>query len=180
MEKQIVFRHLTTKSYLIFLFPEKASSSADGSSRTLKNERISNAFNGDHGGTLVIADTKPQVLNKACKGEMTVLIHSFISGVRILNNAFQRISSAIEEFRKTNEGGKFVLIVNEADDMFRTSDRHQVFEKAFHELLRMNPSMASKIFSVSFMSSPSALLISVAFSDIDGFCDTGSCNDGSC
>ena len=73
MEKQIVFRHLTTKSYLIFLFPEKASSSADGSSRTLKNERISNAFNGDHGGTLVIADTKPQVL-KACKGETTMFL----------------------------------------------------------------------------------------------------------
>jgi hypothetical protein len=42
----------------------------DGMGRILKDERISNALNGDQGGTLLIADTKAQVL-KACKGEMT-------------------------------------------------------------------------------------------------------------
>ena len=40
-------------------------------SRTLKNARVEEALQGGtHGGTLVIADTKQQVLNKACKGEI--------------------------------------------------------------------------------------------------------------
>jgi hypothetical protein len=40
----------------------------------VKKERISEAFDGNHGGTVVIADTEPQVINKACKGEMTVFL----------------------------------------------------------------------------------------------------------
>ena len=37
----------------------------------MKNAKIEEAFEGTtHGGTLVIADTAPQVLNKACKGEL--------------------------------------------------------------------------------------------------------------
>ena len=41
------------------------------------------------------------------------------------------------------KGGKFILIVDEADDMFRTTERHQVFEQALQKLLGLNPSMAS-------------------------------------
>lgn len=69
----------------------------DGVSRTLKNERISNALNGDHGGTLVIADTKHQVLNKACNGEMRVSIYHFVFGkdtkqcISTDLNSYQRI-----------------------------------------------------------------------------------------
>ena len=41
------------------------------------------------------------------------------------------------------KGGKFILIVDEADYMFRTTERHQVFEQALQKLLGLNPSMAS-------------------------------------
>jgi hypothetical protein len=40
--------------------------------------------------------------------------------------------------------------VDEADDMFRTDDRHQVFEQALQELLCLNPSMASENFQYDF------------------------------
>lgn len=45
-----------------------------------------------NGGTLVIADTHQQVVNKACK--------------------------AIKAFRETVPGGRFLLVVDEADAMF--------------------------------------------------------------
>ncbi len=51
--------------------------------------------------------------------------------------------SAIENYRANIPGGKFILIVDEADDMFRTIDKHQVFEKALQNLLNLKPSMAS-------------------------------------
>ena len=41
------------------------------------------------------------------------------------------------------KGGKFILIVDEADDMFCATERHQVFEQALQKLLGLNPSMAS-------------------------------------
>lgn len=42
----------------------------DGMTRSLKNAKVEEALQGGtHGGTLVIADTKQQVLNKACKGK---------------------------------------------------------------------------------------------------------------
>jgi hypothetical protein len=46
-----------------------ASSKMDGTGKQLKNERISEVFEGDHGGTLVIADSSQQVLKKACLGK---------------------------------------------------------------------------------------------------------------
>jgi hypothetical protein len=58
---------------LIFFLLQTASSRTDGVGYRLKEERISEAFDGDHGGTLVIADAKPQVL-KACKGETTMFL----------------------------------------------------------------------------------------------------------
>ena len=50
---------------------------------------------------------------------------------------------AIKNYRAQIPGGKFVLIVDEADAMFRTRDRHQVFERALQQLLDLNPSMVS-------------------------------------
>ncbi len=110
----------------------------------MKEVRISEAFDGDQGGTLVIADTKPQVL-KACKGEMNMflpLIHFWRQNQTKLLSLFW-ISPAIKEYRERVPGGKFILIVDEADDMFRSTERHQVFEQALQKLLRLNPSMAS-------------------------------------
>ncbi|KAL7545564.1 hypothetical protein ACHAWF_008915 [Thalassiosira exigua] len=52
---------------------------------------------------------------------------------------------AIKEYRKQIPGGKFILIVDEADAMFRTVDKHQVFEKALQQLLGLNPSMTVMI-----------------------------------
>jgi len=93
-----------------------ASSKNDGLGYRLKDALVSEALEGvSHGGTLVIADTKQQVINKACK--------------------------AIKQFREQVPGGKFLLAVDEADAMFRTSDRHQVFEQALQQLLDLNPSM---------------------------------------
>ena len=42
-------------------------------------------------------------------------------------------------------GGKFFLVVDEADAMFRTADRRQVFEEAFEQLRRLGPSMTAMI-----------------------------------
>ena len=66
----------------------------------------------------VIADTKAQVINKACK--------------------------AIKKFREQSPGGKFILLVDEADAMFRTYDRHQVFEQALEQLMDLGPAMVSR------------------------------------
>ena len=68
--------------------------------------------------SLVIADTKAQVINKACK--------------------------AIKKFREQSPGGKFILLVDEADAMFRTYDRHQVFEQALEQLMDLGPAMVSR------------------------------------
>ena len=67
---------------------------------------------------LVIADTKAQVINKACK--------------------------AIKKFREQIPGGKFMLIVDEADAMIRTVDRHQIFEQALEQLYELGPAMVSQ------------------------------------
>ena len=81
----------------------------------------------ENGGTLIVADTKSQVSRKACV--------------------------AIEKYRKTKPGGKFILVIDEADAMFRTEGRSQHFEQALVRLEHMNPSMTVYISAtpVSFM-----------------------------
>ena len=37
----------------------------------------------------------------------------------------------------------FALVVDEADAMFRSADRHQIFEQALQQLLDLGPSMVS-------------------------------------
>lgn len=89
-----------------------------------------------------------------------------------LDSPFQKfIHTAIEDYRELIPGGKFVLIVDEADDMFRTIDRRQVFEKAFKDLRALNPSMAS-IHLFIFGSIIHRILIPMRWtlSDCDGFC----------
>lgn len=54
-----------------------ASSKIDDTGYKLKDERISEALEGDHGGTLVIADTAQQVLKKACRGKNILLLLLF-------------------------------------------------------------------------------------------------------
>lgn len=54
-----------------------ASSKMDGTGRQLKDERISEVFEGDHGGTLVIADSAQQVLKKACLGKNITVATTF-------------------------------------------------------------------------------------------------------
>lgn len=75
--------------------------------------------------SLVIADTKAQVINKACK--------------------------AIKKFREQSPGGKFILLVDEADAMFRTYDRHQVFEQALEQLMDLGPAMVSRTYDMSLV-----------------------------
>ena len=97
----------------------KASNKNDGFGYRFKDAKVKEALEGvDHGGTLVIADTKPQVLNKACKG--------------------------IKAYRERVPNGKFLLVVDEADAMFRTRDRCQVFEQALQQLLDLKPSMVRR------------------------------------
>lgn len=67
-----------------------------------------------HGGTLVLADTKAQVINKACK----------------------RI---IDRYMDQSPHGLWVQIVDEVEAMFRTRDRSQIFEQASQQLLNKNP-----------------------------------------
>jgi hypothetical protein len=117
-----------------------ASSKMDGTGYKLKDERISEALEGDHGGTLVIADTAQQILKKACLGKNITVATTFHSPWEKL---MTYLISAIENYRANIPGGKFILIVDEADDMFRTIDKHQVFEKALQNLLNLKPSMAS-------------------------------------
>ena len=52
--------------------PQTASSKKDGiRSYRVKDMKVKEALEGKtHGGTLVIADTQAQVINKACKGEI--------------------------------------------------------------------------------------------------------------
>jgi len=51
---------------------------------------------------------------------------------------------AIKKFREQSPGGKFILLVDEADAMFRTYDRHQVFEQALEQLMDLGPAMVSR------------------------------------
>ena len=55
------------------------------------------------------------------------------------------LSLAIKQMREGIPGGKFFLVVDEADAMFRTVDRRQVFEEAFEQLRRLGPSMTAMI-----------------------------------
>lgn len=93
-----------------------ATSKQDKQGYRLKDETIFEAFEGDtHGGTLVVADTHQQVLNKACK--------------------------AIKRYRQNVPGGRFLLVVDEVDAMFRTKDGHQKFEQALAQLRNLGPCM---------------------------------------
>lgn len=97
----------------------------DGHDWRIKDEKIFEAFEGiTHGGSLVIADTHHQVINKAC--------------------------TAINKLRENVPGGKFLLIVDEADSMFRTKDGHQVFEQALQQLLNLGPCMVSVLVLACF------------------------------
>jgi len=98
-----------------------ASGKKDGiRSYRIKNMLANQALGGKtHGGTLVIADTYAQVVNKACR--------------------------AIRHYRENIPGGKFVLVVDEADAMYRTTTRHQLFEQALEQLMDMHPSMVTMI-----------------------------------
>lgn len=92
--------------------------SAKGGYR-LKDEEIFEAFRGNtHGGTLVVADTHQQVLNKACV--------------------------AIKRYRENVNSGRFILVVDEVDAMFRTRDGHQKFEQALQQLRNLKPCLVSK------------------------------------
>lgn len=91
-------------------------SQGDGLGYRIKNRDIRHALEGKaNGGTLVIADTHAQVVNKACK--------------------------AIKEYREKAPGGKFLVVVDEADAMFRTKNGNQVFEQALQQLLNLGPCM---------------------------------------
>ena len=95
-----------------------ASSKNDGLGHRMKQERIDDALAGiTHGGTLVIADTHAQVINKACK--------------------------AIKKYREAVPGGEFILVVDEVDAMIRSNDGHQVFERALQQLLDLKPCIVS-------------------------------------
>ena len=89
-----------------------ATSRNDGCGKNEKDRIINNAFK--NGGTLVIADTEAQI-KKACK--------------------------ALEQYRKIKPEGKFILAIDEADAMFRTTGKIQKFEQALLTLRQMNPSM---------------------------------------
>ncbi len=63
----LLFYPFLTHSYIVFTL---ASSKNDRLGYRLKDARVMDALEGGtHGGTLVIADTHAQVLNKACKGK---------------------------------------------------------------------------------------------------------------
>ncbi len=67
--------------------------------------------------------------------------------------------------------------MDEADDMFRTTDRRQVFERALSKLQAMNPSMASYYLYnavIGFKSVPFSLIsaYSIYVSDYDDFSHT--------
>lgn len=81
---------------------------------------IREAFQGvTNGGALIIADTKAQLYNKACKH--------------------------IDIYRGRCPEGLWVLVVDEADAMFRTPDRRQVFEQALQRLMIKAPCLVSVI-----------------------------------
>eukprot|EP00978_Attheya_sp_CCMP212_P026854 scaffold89047_cov44-Attheya_sp.AAC.1 len=63
-------------------------------------------------GTIVIADTMSQI---------------------------NTVNRALLKYRKENAKRKFVLVVDECDAMYRTHDRSQKMEKAYDELMEMNP-----------------------------------------
>ena len=90
-----------------------ATSKKDKMSNAEKNALVKRVF--DSSGTLVVADTKAQLDNKAIMG--------------------------IKHYQKVNPGGKFMVVVDECDAMFRTEDRSQVFEQALVDLLALNPTM---------------------------------------
>jgi hypothetical protein len=50
---------------------------------------------------------------------------------------------AIKNCRQKNPGAKYILVVDEADAMLRTSERIQKFEQVFEQLLLTNPTVVS-------------------------------------
>mmetsp|Transcript_14299 Transcript_14299/g.20824 ORF Transcript_14299/g.20824 Transcript_14299/m.20824 type:complete len:1022 (-) Transcript_14299:81-3146(-) len=90
-----------------------ATSKYDHCGRNEKLRLIDDAMT--DGGTLVIADSASQV-KKACV--------------------------AIENYRRKVPGGKFILAIDEADAMFRTPSRSQVFEQALIALRKLGPTIS--------------------------------------
>lgn len=70
------------------------------------------------GGTIVCADTTSQ---------MKIVIDA-------VEQFYSRYPRGGEFIR-----GKFILVVDEADSMYRTQEKNQAFEKLFDELLGKNP-----------------------------------------
>jgi hypothetical protein len=92
-----------------------SASSSKSSSRVnwrVKKEEIKAALS--EGGTLVLADTHAQI-NKAV--------------------------DAIKMYREKDEHRRFVVIIDEADAMYRTPDRSQRMEHAYDQLMALNPSL---------------------------------------
>ncbi len=100
-----------------------ASCDQDNVDTERKEYSIYRALEGYHGGTLIIADTEPQV---------------------------QKAIRAIKRYRQNSLSGKFILVVDEADAMTRTEDREQVFEQALQELMEQKPSITMKISATIF------------------------------
>lgn len=61
---------LTQINHTIPIFVMEATSKNDKLPYRQKDLKIERAFEGGHGGTLVIADTHTQVVKKACNGEL--------------------------------------------------------------------------------------------------------------
>ncbi|GFH47348.1 hypothetical protein CTEN210_03823 [Chaetoceros tenuissimus] len=110
-----------------------ASGRRDGHSAKAKTDLIDIAFGSEHGGTLLIADTEAQV-KKAC--------------------------TAIEQYRVKVPNGKFILIVDEADAMYRTPAKEQKFEKALQNFLDMNAAL-----EIYISASPVPLIIELMYGD---------------
>lgn len=91
-----------------------ASSSKDGGrvNWNIKKGEIQAALN--DGGTLVLADTQSQI---------------------------SKAIDAIKRYREKDEHRRFVVIIDEADAMFRTPERSQLMECAYDQLMALNPSL---------------------------------------
>jgi len=120
--------------------------------RSLKNAKVEEALQGGtHGGTLVIADTKQQVLNKACKGK-NIWPDIIPSLLFYFTETLFLLYIAIKKYRDQNGSmAHFALVVDEADAMFRSADRHQIFEQALQQLLDLGPSMVSSRMDALFV-----------------------------
>jgi predicted patatin/cPLA2 family phospholipase len=52
---------------------------------------------------------------------------------------------AIKMYREKDEHRQFVVIIDEADAMYRTPDRSQKMEHAYEKLMALNPSLKTRL-----------------------------------